>query len=934
MVNRRKKDGSPRITVDFQHLNRQCLRETHHTEPPFHLASRIPPNTKKTVLDATDSYHSIELDEESQLLTMFITEWGRYMYLRVPQGFFAAGDIFTSRYDDVIKGVENKVKVIDDALLFSAGIERAFWDTWDFLTICAENGIVINEEKLQFCQDDVEFAGLHISNDGISPSQTTLAAIANFPAPTDLESARRWFGLVNYVSWAYSLSPIMAPFRDMIKPNTSFYWDDALAELFESSKQLILRNISDGVKSFQLGRRTCLQTDWCKQGIGYLLLQKHCACTNKDDVRCCPEGWKLIYAGSRFTKDAESRYKPTEGEALAVAWGLEHSRMFTLGCEDLLVSVDHKPLLGIFNDRDLSTIKNPRIQDFKEATLAWRFDIAHNPGKWHKGADAVSRHPSPILAACISDYEDSSISSTTTSPTATNTTMPDSDPFNTAEERILSVGIANLFAAADSTVSLDDIRNEGRHDDSYSSLITLIEQGFPSSRSLTPPPLREFWDVRDRLITQDDVAYMDQRVVIPSSLRKSILESLHSANQGVTGMRRRANSTIYWPGMSNSINNHRKYCRTCEANAPSQSAEPLILSPAPEWPFQQLCADYFFIDSHGYLVVVDRYSGWPSVFHFPPGHTTTVKLLAELRHLFATYGIPEEISTDGGPQFQHQYEQFLQKWGIHPRLSSVGYAQSNGRAEAGVKTMKRILMDNVSGNGSLDNDKVLKALLQYRNTPLPDINLSPAQVLFHRQLKDSIPTHRNQYHLHKDWVIAPDEREQLYAKRNKVIEMKYNEHARPLPELAVGTIVLIQGKDKKWIKQGKIVEKLENRQYRIKTFGSGRVTLQNRRFIRPCQPITPPTSREVQQPLLQPTASPIHETIVEFTNSNVTPTDTHSNVAVTRNSHQQFQPDCRSEEPLAQSTRGVPRSLRNLATYNNPGLREEPLQPAGRRDKR
>ena len=88
-----------------------------------------------------------------------------------------------------------------------------------------------------------------------------------------------------------------------------------------------------------------------------------------------------MYAGSRFTKDAETRYRPTEGEALAVAWGLENSRMFTLGCTDLLVSTDHQPLLGIFKDRDLNSIKNPRIQDLKEATLAWRFNITHNPGK-------------------------------------------------------------------------------------------------------------------------------------------------------------------------------------------------------------------------------------------------------------------------------------------------------------------------------------------------------------------------------------------------------------------------------------------------------------------------------------------------------------------------------------------------------------------------
>ena len=107
--------------------------------------------------------------------------------------------------------------------------------------------------------------------------------------------------------------------------------------------------VIDGVKSFDLTKRTCLQTDWCRDGIGYLLLQKHCDC-EMDTPICCKDGWKLIFAGSRFTKPAESRYSPTEGEALAVSWALHHSRMYTLGCDNLLVAVDHKPLLGIFND--------------------------------------------------------------------------------------------------------------------------------------------------------------------------------------------------------------------------------------------------------------------------------------------------------------------------------------------------------------------------------------------------------------------------------------------------------------------------------------------------------------------------------------------------------------------------------------------------------
>ena len=76
-----KKDGRPRRTVDYQQLNAQCIREPNHAEPPFHAARRIPSKTWKTVLDAVDGYHSVELDSESSKLTTFITPWGRFRYL-------------------------------------------------------------------------------------------------------------------------------------------------------------------------------------------------------------------------------------------------------------------------------------------------------------------------------------------------------------------------------------------------------------------------------------------------------------------------------------------------------------------------------------------------------------------------------------------------------------------------------------------------------------------------------------------------------------------------------------------------------------------------------------------------------------------------------------------------------------------------------------
>ena len=71
-----KKNGKPRRTVDFQALNLHATRETHHTQSPFHQARSIPSNTKKTVFDCWNGYHSVPLHADDHHLTTFITLWG------------------------------------------------------------------------------------------------------------------------------------------------------------------------------------------------------------------------------------------------------------------------------------------------------------------------------------------------------------------------------------------------------------------------------------------------------------------------------------------------------------------------------------------------------------------------------------------------------------------------------------------------------------------------------------------------------------------------------------------------------------------------------------------------------------------------------------------------------------------------------------------
>ena len=130
----------------------------------------------------------------------------------------------------------------------------------------------------------------------------------------------------------------------------------------------------------------------CAAGVGFWLLQKHCSCTKKSPG-CCENGWRIVLAGSRFLRAAEQNYAAIEGEALAVAWSLEQTRYFTMGCNDLVVVVDHAPLVKILGDKRLDEIDNTRLFRLKQRTLMWKFDVEYQPGKKNHVADAVSRHP-------------------------------------------------------------------------------------------------------------------------------------------------------------------------------------------------------------------------------------------------------------------------------------------------------------------------------------------------------------------------------------------------------------------------------------------------------------------------------------------------------------------------------------------------------------
>ena len=139
--------------------------------------------------------------------------------------------------------------------------------------------------------------------------------------------------------------------------------------------------------------------------------------------------------------------------------------------------------------------------------------------------------------------------------------------------------------------------------------------------------------------------------------------------------------------MSKDVERVREGCISCRKNAPSQSASPPKPLPKPAYPMEMISADYFAYAGKVYIVIVDRYSGWPVVIQCKD--ETARELVRLMRGYFCTYGAPSELASDGATVFMSKaFQDFLRDWCVSHRVSSAYFPHSNMRAETAVKLMK------------------------------------------------------------------------------------------------------------------------------------------------------------------------------------------------------------------------------------------------------
>jgi len=122
-------------------------------------------------------------------------------------------------------------------------------------------------------------------------------------------------------------------------------------------------------------------------------------------------------------------------------------------------------------------------------------------------------------------------------------------------------------------------------------------------------------------------------------------------------------------------------------------------------------------------------------------------------------------------------------------MSSPHYPQSNGRAEAAVKSMKKLIRTAWNGR-FLDANKLCKSLQQYCNTPSRKDGRSPAQKLYGHPIQDTLPAHSKSFA--PEWQHSTTDAMDQANSTLETAKQYYNSASHLLPEIGVGTNLAVQ----------------------------------------------------------------------------------------------------------------------------------------------
>jgi hypothetical protein len=235
-----KKSGKWRMCIEFTSLNKDCPKDNFPLPRIDKIVDSAAGCEVMSLLDCFSGYHQISMKEEDKASTSFITPFGTYYFVRMPEGLKNAGSTFSRLTKKVLEShVDHNIfTYVDDIFVASKNKEDHLADLAETFAKMCDARLWLNTKKCVFRVRQGKILGYLVSHRGIEANPTKIQAIINMAPPQSTRDVQRLIGRLAALNIFISKSTERSlPFLKTLRGTKDFAWGQEQAAAFESLKQ-------------------------------------------------------------------------------------------------------------------------------------------------------------------------------------------------------------------------------------------------------------------------------------------------------------------------------------------------------------------------------------------------------------------------------------------------------------------------------------------------------------------------------------------------------------------------------------------------------------------------------------------------------------------------------------------------------------------------
>ncbi|GJU37858.1 putative reverse transcriptase domain-containing protein [Tanacetum coccineum] len=205
----KKKDGSFRMCIDYQELNKLTVKNRYPLPRIDDLFDQLQGSSVYSKIDLRSGYHQLRVREEDIPKTAFRTRYGHYEFQVMPFGLTNAPAVFMDLMNRVCKPYLDKFVIvfIDDILIYSKNKKEHKEHLKQILELLKKEELYAKFSKCEFWIPKVQFLGHVIDSEGIHVDPAKIESIKDWTSPKSPMEIRQFLGLVGQ---KLSSAPILA----------------------------------------------------------------------------------------------------------------------------------------------------------------------------------------------------------------------------------------------------------------------------------------------------------------------------------------------------------------------------------------------------------------------------------------------------------------------------------------------------------------------------------------------------------------------------------------------------------------------------------------------------------------------------------------------------------------------------------------------------